>query len=289
MEQSQHEVINPNQGLLSFLIVHDNQDSTYISPHWHRAVELSYTLKGSIDQFYVAGENFQTHSGRILVINTQEVHSIRVLKHKEESNLALTITYPYPFLIGQCERIAYSRFDINHPEQFSNAQKKAYGQLQEILKKIVSDSQADSSDRNLKINLGILKVLEILVEFFLVDDYSTVRQDNRLQIAERIKKIDDFLRLHYQESIHLEDLAEHCHLSRSYMARFFKTHLGVTLGQYLRNIRAQKARDHLIETKDSFTNIALEHGFSGLRSMNRALEDNFGKNARQIRNDVKNS
>ena len=58
MEQSQHEVINPNQGLLSFLIVHDNQDSTYISPHWHRAVELSYTLKGSIDQFYVAGADF---------------------------------------------------------------------------------------------------------------------------------------------------------------------------------------------------------------------------------------
>ena len=135
MEQSQHEVINPNQGLLSFLIVHDNQDSTYISPHWHRAVELSYTLKGSIDQFYVAGENFQTHSGQILVINTQEVHSIRVLKHKEESNLALTITYPYPFLIGQCEKIAYSRFDINHPERFSAEQKRAYKELQEILEK----------------------------------------------------------------------------------------------------------------------------------------------------------
>ncbi|WP_256201932.1 hypothetical protein [Streptococcus gallolyticus] len=85
---------------------------------------MSYTLKGSIDQFYIAGENFQTHSGQILVINTQEIHSIRVLKHKEESNLALTITYPYPFLIGQCEKIAYSRFDINHPERFSVEQKR---------------------------------------------------------------------------------------------------------------------------------------------------------------------
>lgn len=67
------------------------------------------------------------------------------------------------------------------------------------------------------------------------------------------------------------------------MARFFKSHLGVTLGQYLGTIRAQKARDSLIETKDRFTDIALEHGFSGLRSMNRALETNFGKTARQLR------
>ncbi|SES23531.1 helix-turn-helix transcriptional regulator [Streptococcus gallolyticus] len=91
---------------------------------------------------------------------------------------------------------------------------------------------------------------------------------------------------HYQDDIHLEDLAEYCHLSRSYMARFFKTHLGVTLGEYLRNIRAQRARDSLIETKESFTSIALEHGFSGLGSMNRALEDSFGQNARQIRNNT---
>lgn len=99
--------------------------------------------------------------------------------------------------------------------------------------------------------------------------------DNRLQVAERIKEIDEYLQQYYQDDIRLEDLAAYCHLSRSYMARFFKKHLGVTLGEYLRNIRAQRARDSLIETNDSFTSIALEHGFSGLRSMNRALESKF--------------
>ena len=120
---------------------------------------------------------------------------------------------------------------------------------------------------------------------FLVDTVADVHKDNRLQIAERIKEIDSFLQKNYQETIGLEELAEHCHLSRSYMARFFKAHLGVTLGQYLATIRAQKARDSLIETKDCLTDIALKHGFSGLRSMNRALETNFGKTARQLRDE----
>lgn len=66
------------------------------------------------------------------------------------------------------------------------------------------------------------------------------------------------------------------------MARFFKSHLGVTLGQYLGTI-SSKARDSLIETKDRFTDIALEHGFSGLRSMNRALENKFWKDCSPTR------
>ena len=283
MEQSQHEVVNPSQGLLSFLIIHNNQEPNYISPHWHRAVELSYTLKGSIDQFYIAGENFQTHSGQILVINTQDVHSIRVFNHEEETNLALTITYPYPFLVGQFEAIKDYHFDINHPENFSKEQEQAYQKLQGLLEKIILDYQKDNPQKNLKLNLGILQVLDILLDFFLVKNEEKVNNDNRLQVAERIIQIDAFLQTHYQDNIGLEELANYCHLSRSYMARFFKTHLGVTLRQYLGTIRAQKARNSLIETTDSFTDIALEHGFSGLRSMNRALEKNFGKNARQIR------
>jgi len=283
LEVCQHEVVNPNQGLLSFLYVHNGQETTYIEPHWHRAVELSYTSKGSIDHFYIAGENFQTTPGQILVVNTQDVHSIRVLNYKKEPELALTIIYPYPFLVGQCDTINHCQFDINHPETFSEEQKQAYKHLQDILEGIILDFQTDSPQKNLKLNLGILQVLDILVTSFLVDNKDNLHKNNRLQIAERIKEIDSFLQQNYQEDIGLEELADYCHLSRSYMARFFKSHLGVTLGQYLGTIRAQKARDSLIETKDRFTDIALEHGFSGIRSMNRALETNFGKTARQLR------
>ena len=193
METCQHEVVNPNQGLLSFLYVHNEQSPAYIEPHWHRAVELSYTSKGSIDHFYIAGENFQTQSGQILVVNTQDIHSIRVLNYKEEPELALTITYPYPFLVGQYEDISHCQFDINHPETFSTQQKQAYNHLQDILEMIIRDFQADSPQKNLKLNLGILQVLDILVTSFLVDTVADVHKDNRLQIAERIKEIDSFL------------------------------------------------------------------------------------------------
>ncbi|RCW16698.1 AraC family transcriptional regulator [Streptococcus gallolyticus] len=283
MENFQHEVINPNQSLLSFLRVHNEQSDAYIAPHWHRAIELSYTKKGSIDHFYIKGENFQTEAGRILLVNTQEVHSIRVLKYKKEAEVALTIIYPYPFLVGQFQHMDDYHFEINHPETFSKQQQQAYQNLQSLLEKIILDYQKDSPQKNLKLNLGILQVLDILLDFFLVKNKVTGYNDNRLQVAERILAIDAFLQNHYQENIGLEELADYCHLSRSYMARFFKIHLGVTLRQYLGTIRAQKARNCLIETMDSFTDIALEQGFSGLRSMNRALETNFGKNARQIR------
>lgn len=122
------------------------------------------------------------------MVNTQDIHSIRVLNYKEEPELALTITYPYPFLVGQYEDISHCQFDINHPETFSTQQKQAYNHLQDILEMIIRDFQADSPQKNLKLNLGILQVLDILVTSFLVDTVADVHKDNRLQIAERIKE-----------------------------------------------------------------------------------------------------
>ena len=57
------------------------------------------------------------------MVNTQDIHSIRVLNYKEEPELALTITYPYPFLVGQYEDISHCQFDYQSSRDFFNAAK----------------------------------------------------------------------------------------------------------------------------------------------------------------------
>lgn len=60
----------------------------------------------------------------------------------------------------------------------------------------------------------------------------------------------------------------------------------MTIGDYLRNIRAQAAYNEIIHSSETLTNIALMSGFSGLRSMNRALENSYFANATQIRKKI---
>ncbi|NLL33186.1 MAG: helix-turn-helix domain-containing protein [Enterococcus cecorum] len=51
----------------------------------------------------------------------------------------------------------------------------------------------------------------------------------------------------------------------------------------IRNVRAQSAYKDILNTSETLTNIALANGFSGLRSMNRALESRYSLPASQIR------
>lgn len=95
--------------------------------------------------------------------------------------------------------------------------------------------------------------------------------------------MNQYIHEHYTEVIGLDELAEVCHLSKSYMARFFKRYMDATVGEYINTVRAHKAKEDLLETSLSFTSIAIKNGFSGLRSMNRALEKEFSQNAIAIR------
>ena len=59
--------------------------------------------------------------------------------------------------------------------------------------------------------------------------------------------------------------------------------MGCTLGEYIKNYRAQKAYQELTTTTNTFTAVAMNNGFSGVRSLNRAMVNNYGQTSRQIR------
>lgn len=107
--------------------------------------------------------------------------------------------------------------------------------------------------------------------------------EQSILILNRLQKITDYLEKNYQHSISLDELAMYMYLSKEYLSRFFKQHMQLTIGEYLRNVRAQSAYKDILNTSETLTNIALANGFSGLRSMNRALESRYSLSASQIR------
>lgn len=282
MERWRHEFINPSEKLLSWVYLHENSDVDWIPPHWHRGIELSYTIAGKIDQFTIGDEVFKTSPGTILVVNSQEVHSIRVHKNQHVKEEAFTITYPYSFVLSQFSDLAAYECCINHTETFSSEQHQQYALLQNKLELLVAYYKKSHSFSTIKMNILLLEILSILLEYFLVKrEQKTLK--SKLEVAERIQVMNQYIHEHYTEVVGLDELAEVCHLSKSYMARFFKRYMDATVGEYINTVRAHKAKEDLLETSLSFTSIAIKNGFSGLRSMNRALEKEFLQNARAIR------
>lgn len=76
-------------------------------------------------------------------------------------------------------------------------------------------------------------------------------------------------------------------VSKEYLSRFFKKQMEITVDTYINNVRAQHAYFELKNTSHNLTQVAMNNGFSGVRTMNRAFDKLYGKTASQIKRSFK--
>ena len=274
-----HEIVIPTQPLSVWIYLHNEYEAnTYIAPHWHQGIELSFTVSGSIDDFVIAEKHYHTQIGTILVVNSQAVHS--VYSRLKPHNKAISIIYPYHYVDRLYPAIEQEVIDLNQPENFTSIQKDVYIELQSILFKIYEILASNSKWRNLKLETLSAKVLQLLLEFFNrpKSEYDFANGTKEFEVA-RLQAITKFVSEKYAEKISLDDLAKQVNVSKQYLSKFFKKHLEMTVGQYINNFRAQKAYYDLLGKAGNLTQIAQRNGFSTTRAMNQALKILYGKPA----------
>lgn len=76
-----------------------------------------------------------------------------------------------------------------------------------------------------------------------------------------IYKAIDYIKEHFSEKLSLDDVAQHVHLSKSYLSRIFKEELNSTFTSYTNKIRIEKSKEYLLNHDLSLTDIALLTGF----------------------------
>lgn len=94
-------------------------------------------------------------------------------------------------------------------------------------------------------------------------------QESRLQREEESRKpiraAKQYIMNHYVEPITLELVAEKVGFSSSYFSSLFKKETGVGFTDYLIQLRMEKAKDLLKNTKDSVKDICTAVGYSDLK------------------------
>lgn len=72
----------------------------------------------------------------------------------------------------------------------------------------------------------------------------------------------EYARLHFNERVYTEDVAQFCHCSVSYLGHIFKRRTGTTFSVYLNKIRVEIAKKDLEKTNYSVAEIAVSTGFN---------------------------
>jgi AraC family transcriptional regulator len=99
----------------------------------------------------------------------------------------------------------------------------------------------------------------------------------------RIEKVLDYIHEHLDESIHVASLAEKSCWSRWQFQRVFGEATGLTVAQYIRELRLSKAAELLLSSPKRHIDIAILCGFDSEISFSRAFKNMFNCTPREYR------
>jgi transcriptional regulator GlxA family with amidase domain len=97
----------------------------------------------------------------------------------------------------------------------------------------------------------------------------------RRHIRDDIHTVQDWMAVHLDKRIRVEELAELVHTSPRNLTRLFKVTTGITIGQYLDKLRVEKAL-HLLRQDEKITSIARQCGLQSTNQLRQLMRKHTG-------------
>jgi AraC-like DNA-binding protein len=121
-------------------------------------------------------------------------------------------------------------------------------------------------------------ILQLMADFFFEQSGEEESlYDRKTQLArERVGRVVDLLQLNLTEPPKLGEIGRMVGCSPFYLSRTFSREMGMTIPQYLRKLRMQRAAELLKSGKCNVTEAAMEVGYSSLSHFSQAFCQTMG-------------
>ncbi|MDY5663404.1 MAG: AraC family transcriptional regulator [Blautia sp.] len=268
----QHELIIPNEGLPFKLFLFEGAGGNYVrEKHWHTSVELFAVLDGRLS-FFLNEEEYPLEAGELIIINSNEIHSI----HAPEKNETVVLQIPLKQFEDYFTAQRFIRFRSaarqgrDRTAKIPDNRKLAF--FIEELYKVYTAREVGWEFRTMALYYNIL--------FLLVKDYrESEAAEKEIQDSRRLdalSKITTYMREHYTEDLKLSDLASLFGYSDAYLSRMFKKYAKVNFKSYLQEIRMAYAYRELLNTDYTISRIAMDNGFADSRAFSKEFRKRYG-------------
>ena len=230
-------------------------------------IKFIYVEKGSCSISCENNQDFEITSEDVIVINSNSKYFYKNIS----DDLLLTVV--------ACENIGVKVSDVNsvlngNCFMFHDNDKAFKGHFKLIFKEISSEKDYASVITN-------LKVVEMIVDFLRKFDLNVETKCGNMKLAMASAK--EYLDNNYKKKITLEELANHCFISKYYFSRQFKKFLGIPAMVYLRKLRLDKAKRLLENTSFTVKVIAEQVGFEDELYFSKTFKSSEGLNPIEFR------
>ncbi|NBA87141.1 helix-turn-helix domain-containing protein [Emticicia sp. CRIBPO] len=132
--------------------------------------------------------------------------------------------------------------------------------------------------------ISIFHVLAKSTEYNLLNATGT-RYDFNYKDQARLKKVYDYVEMHYQDHINIKDMADLANLTVPSFCNYFKKIMNHTFTEFLNDFRINKACQMLM-TEKSVADVCFECGFTNSSYFSKVFKEIKGKSPLQFKNMV---
>lgn len=262
-----HERINYSKNTFYTLLHTHHDKDNYIDYHWHNSIEITYVVKGLKVQC-MEDEKIIAPTGTLLLVNSGVIHDIDVKNGLE--GIVLLIDRDY--IDSICPKCKDHGFSLKTNLDASK-------EIIDYLFKLVT---AHEKNNLLDAHIIVLKIIKILAEELIVDGFY-IKEKHDDESYELVISIIKYINQHYQQKITLDKLALITNYNKSYLSNIFKKKTGITIFEYLRNVRLEHCLSDLKYKNNTIVEIALNNGFANIQIFNRIFKEIYKITPKQYR------
>lgn len=261
-DRQDRELLEHGTPLFPAACYRDNISEASVSWHWHEELEVLVVETGTA-RVSVSGTDRMVRQGEGFFFNTGVLHGIRPAG-AEVCRLRSIVFHPR-LVGGSVDSIIWQKYlepllsDPCRPWiYFTNLrewERDASAAIQEAWQACASETEG--------FEFTVRERLSRLI-FLLAKNCPTTEKkpsEKALRDGERIKAMLQYIQAHYAEELTLARIARSAAVSENECLRCFRSMIGSTPIQYVKQVRIQKAAELLASTDRKISEIGMECGF----------------------------
>lgn len=256
------ELVEHGTTLFPVACYHDNISEAEVPWHWHDELEILVIEIGTA-RVSVNGTDYIVNQGEGFFINTGTLHG--VWRTGAEPCCLRSVVFHPRLVGGSVDSILWQKYlepllsapclPCVHFVNTQNWEQAASRAIQSAWQAYVSEAEG--------FEFEVREQLSRLI-FLLAKNCLTIEKkpsEKTLRDGERIKVMLQYIQEHYNGALALAKIAESANLSENECLRCFRSMIGSTPIQYVKQVRIQKAAELLISTDRKISDIGAECGF----------------------------
>ena len=234
------------------------------------SLELSYVLKGSYEVITEHISHSLTEQ-ELAVIAPDEIH---MLKKLQPESVILTIHIDFERIpenmLGSCKNLFHTI--LCTPVSNATLLRSLKEEIRRLLMVLFNGDSADGTD--------LFALNEIMMKILCIAEKQRNTPFEQLPVDsthhENYVRAIQFIDRHYQENIHLSDIAKTLSFSTSYTSRLFTRYTGLSFVKYLSYVRVRESLEDLLEGKASIEEISGKCGMPNSKSYSQIFKELYG-------------